>query len=60
MMGYLAEQGNFEPQTLKKAMAYGTLAASFNVEDFGLERMKQITRADLDQRLEEYQQMLSF
>ena len=25
MMGYLAEQGNFEPKTLKEAMAYGTL-----------------------------------
>jgi sugar/nucleoside kinase (ribokinase family) len=60
LMGYLAEQGNFEPQTLKKAMAYGIVTASFNVEDFGLGRMKQITRADLDQRLEAYQGMLSF
>ena len=34
MMGYLAEQDNFDPQTLKEAMAYGILVASFNVEDF--------------------------
>jgi len=60
MMGYLAEQGDFEPKTLKKAMAYGTLAASFTVEDFSLDRLKQIEREDLDQRMEEYRRMLSF
>ena len=60
MMGYLAEQGNFEPKTLKEAMAYGTLAASFTVEDFSLDRLKNIEREDLDQRMEEYRRMLSF
>ena len=39
MMGYLASQGNFEPKTLKEAMAYGILVASFNVEDFSLGRL---------------------
>lgn len=60
MMGYLSEQGNFEPKTLKTAMAYGTLVASFNVEDFSLERMKVIDRSDLELRMEEYRKMLSF
>ena len=60
MMGYLAEKGNFEPKTLKEAMAYGTIAASFTVEDFSLDRLKQIERQDLDRRMEEYRQMLSF
>jgi sugar/nucleoside kinase (ribokinase family) len=60
MMGYLAEQGNFEPKTLKEAMAYGTLAASFTVEDFSLDRLRKIERADLDRRMEEYKRMLSF
>ncbi len=60
MMGYLAEQDNFEPKTLKTAMAYGTLVASFNVEGFGLERMKKITRKDIDRRMEDYRKMLSF
>jgi len=60
MMGYLAEQDNFEPETLKTAMAYGTLVASFNVEGFGLERMKEITREDIEQRMVAYRQMLSF
>lgn len=60
MMGYLAEQNNFEPKTLKEAMAYGTLVASFNVEDFSLDRLRQIGRADLDARMVEYKKMLSF
>ncbi len=60
MMGYLAEKGNFQPKTLKEAMAYGTIAASFTVEDFSLDRLKQIERQDLDRRMEEYRQMLSF
>jgi cytidine kinase len=60
MMGYLAEQGNFEPKTLKEAMAYGILVASFTVEDFSLDRLKSITRRDLGLRMEEYRRMLSF
>jgi len=60
MMGYLAEQGNFEPKTLKEAMAYGVLVASFTVEDFSLDRLQQIGRPELDQRMVEYRKMLSF
>jgi sugar/nucleoside kinase (ribokinase family) len=60
MMGYLAEQDDFKPKTLKRSMAYGILTASFNVEGFGLERMQQITRDDIEQRLREYENMLSF
>jgi sugar/nucleoside kinase (ribokinase family) len=60
MMGYLASKGNFEPKTMKEALAYGTIVASFNVEDFSLDRMKQIKRADLDARMSEYKKMLSF
>ena len=60
MMGYLAEQGNFEPRTLKEALAYGTLAASFTVEDFSLDRLQKIEREDLEQRMVEYKRMLSF
>lgn len=60
MMGYLAEQGNFDPKTLKTAMAYGILVASFNVEDFSLERMRSIERVDLERRMDQYRKMLSF
>lgn len=60
MMGYLAEKGSFEPKTLKEAMAYGILVASFTVEDFSLDRLKRIRREDLELRMDEYRKMLSF
>ena len=60
MMGYLTEQGNFQPATLKQAMAYGIVVASFTVEDFSLDRLQQITRADIDRRMAEYHRMMSF
>jgi cytidine kinase len=60
MMGYLAQQGNFQPKTLKEALAYGTLVASFTVEDFSLDRLQRLTSEELDQRMKEYKQMLSF
>ncbi|MEN6458688.1 MAG: PfkB family carbohydrate kinase [Thermoguttaceae bacterium] len=60
MMGYLAEQGKCDPNTLKRSLAYGTVMASFTVEDFSLDRLRAISRHDLEQRLEEYKKMLSF
>ena len=60
MMGYLAEKNDFDPKTLKEAMAYGILVASYNVEDFSLDRLKQIDRRDLDLRMEKFRKMLSF
>jgi cytidine kinase len=60
MMGYLAEHDAFDPKTLKEALAYGTLMASFTVEDFSLDRLRNIKRDDLDRRMEEYRRMLSF
>lgn len=60
MMGYLAMRGAFDPKTLKEAMAYGILVASFTVEDFSLDRLLKIRREDLEQRMDEYKRMLSF
>jgi cytidine kinase len=60
MMGYLAEKNSFDPHTLKEALAYGILTASFTVEDFSLDRLKKIERADVERRMEDYRKMLSF
>lgn len=60
MMGYLAEQNDFSPRTLKQAMAFGVVVASFTVEDFSLDRLKEVDRGDLDRRVDEYRQMLTF
>jgi sugar/nucleoside kinase (ribokinase family) len=60
MMGHLAQQDRFDAHTLKEALAYGSVVASFNVEDFSLDRMKQIGKPQIDARMAEYRQMLSF
>ena len=60
MMGYLAHKQDASPQSLKQALAYGTIVASFNVEDFSLDRMQQIGRDDLEARMKDYRRMLSF
>jgi sugar/nucleoside kinase (ribokinase family) len=60
MMGRLAEQDSFEPRALKEAMAYGIVVASFTVEDFSLDRLQQIDRAEIDRRMSAYRQMMNF
>jgi sugar/nucleoside kinase (ribokinase family) len=60
MMGYLAELDDFDADSLKRAMAYGILVASFTVEDFSLERLRRIERHDLELRMDKYRRMLNF
>jgi sugar/nucleoside kinase (ribokinase family) len=45
---------------LRRAMGYGTVVASFTVEDFGLDRLKRLRREEIDARLEQYRGMLFF
>ena len=58
MMGHLAATGDVSRAGLRRAAAYGTIVASFNIEAFSLDRLRQISRADVDQRLEAYRSML--
>ena len=57
VMGSLAAAGEVNEANLRRAMIYGAVIASYNVEDFSLQRMQQIDRADIDRR---YEQFLSF
>jgi len=59
LMGYLASTGDLTLTGLRKAMACGTIVASFNIESFSLDRMKRITRGDIDARLREFIDMLT-
>jgi sugar/nucleoside kinase (ribokinase family) len=58
LMGYLASADRFDAETLKTAMAYGTVAASVNVEGFSLRRFLETTRSDIDERFAAYREML--
>ncbi len=46
--------------TLRQAMAHGTVLASFNVEDFGTERVARLERTEIDERLGELRGMTAF
>jgi sugar/nucleoside kinase (ribokinase family) len=52
-MGYLASVDTFDPLHLRKAMLYGAVTSSFTVEDFGVERLKNLTRTEVETRYEE-------
>jgi sugar/nucleoside kinase (ribokinase family) len=45
---------------LRRAMGYGTVLASFNVEEFGTERVSRLTRDEIDARFEELRSMTQF
>ncbi|MBN1508820.1 MAG: hypothetical protein JW955_18370 [Sedimentisphaerales bacterium] len=51
-MGYLTQVHGTDFDTLKIAVAYGTVVASFTIADFSLDGLKKIARQDIDNRLE--------
>lgn len=50
-MGYLAKAGCLKDKEIRKAIAYGVAAASFNVEDFGLRKMSRVKKEEIDARV---------
>jgi sugar/nucleoside kinase (ribokinase family) len=59
-MGYLAKAGRVTPLQIKKALVFGTIAASFNVEDFGCDRTSVLTLKDLRSRIARFRQCVTF
>lgn len=59
-MGYLARAKKIDAASLKKAVAYGTIAASFNVEGFGVERTAELGLKGLEERLAEFRDIVYF
>lgn len=52
VMGYLAAARKVNLKTMKTAIAYGTIVASFTVEKFGLDRLREVKRENFDKRLD--------
>lgn len=64
-MGYLAQQGvtdldDASQAHLRKAMIYGSVMGSFCCERFGLERLRTISRDDIEQRYQEFKAFTEF
>jgi sugar/nucleoside kinase (ribokinase family) len=50
LMGFLARQGRLTESILRTAVVYGTVMASFNVENFSMDRLLELTWEEIDQR----------
>ncbi|MHC4656319.1 MAG: PfkB family carbohydrate kinase [Planctomycetota bacterium] len=59
-MGYLAQTGKTDFASLKTAVAYGTVVASFTIADFSLKGLTSISKNDIDGRLETLREVTSF
>jgi sugar/nucleoside kinase (ribokinase family) len=57
-MGYLASRSRYDFQTIVRALAYGTVTASFTIEDFSLRRLDRLKREEIDARMAQYRAML--
>jgi sugar/nucleoside kinase (ribokinase family) len=59
--GYLdGTGGDLDEVNLRRAMGYGTVLASFNVEEFGTERVSRLQREEIDERFEALRRMTQF
>lgn len=64
MMGHLAaahtKDLNVSLDSIRTALAHGTVIASFNIESFSLNRLARLTRQEIAQRYEEFQSLVKF
>ena len=61
-VGYVAAHPGepLERELLTRAMAYGTALASFNVEEFGTERVERLTAVEITERVAELERITRF
>jgi sugar/nucleoside kinase (ribokinase family) len=62
-LGYLSaqdSQATGDEGALRRAMTYGSVLASFNVEEFGTERVERLTREEIDERFAAFKRMTTF
>lgn len=59
-MGYIASTGDISFENMKRGVIVGSALASYCVEKFGTEKLQQITKADIDKRIERFVQLADF
>ena len=60
LMGHLARADDVEDSTLRQAIIFGSVLASFNVEAFSLEKLSALTKTDIDTRFEQFKKLTHF
>ncbi|MGW8311684.1 MAG: PfkB family carbohydrate kinase [Desulfuromonadales bacterium] len=59
-MGYLAATNNLTDETIRKATVFGSVMASFTVEDFSLNRLRQLQWSEIEERFRRFQALTAF
>jgi len=59
-IGYMAKVGTVNFHNMKNAIIFGSALASFCVEKFGTEKIKNLTEAEVSERIQEFVQLSSF
>ncbi|MBA2329990.1 MAG: bifunctional hydroxymethylpyrimidine kinase/phosphomethylpyrimidine kinase [Flavisolibacter sp.] len=59
-IGHLARTKDISFENMKTGIIIGSVMASFCVEKFGTERLKELTREDIDKRLTQFQELVNF
>jgi sugar/nucleoside kinase (ribokinase family) len=60
LMGYLSSQEKIDAGALRRAMIFGSVMASFNVEEFGAERVQKLTHDEINQRFRDFKRFTHF
>ncbi len=60
MMGYLASVEDTSEEAIRSAMVYGAVVASFNIEDFSINRQKRVQFSEISSRYQELQEAVRF
>ncbi len=59
-MGHLARAKNLKEETIRQAIIFGSVMASFNVEDFGVNRLKSLSFQEIENRYKEFKKLTYF
>jgi len=59
-LGYLAATGNFSEAAIRKATVFGSVMASFTVEDFSLDRLRSVEWVEIEDRFRRFQALTTF
>ena len=59
-MGYLSSQRDLDEAAMRRAMIFGSVMASFNVEEFGTARVAKLTHDEINERFRAFKQMTHF
>ena len=59
LMGFLSKYDTINEKTIREAMTYGTITASFGIEEFSLNKFQKISKKDIDNRFSKFLKMFA-